>query len=302
MASAREYFETDFSGAVVANNTFRLEDVPTRQVIPVAARLHNDFDANARFLVLYVPHLPDAAFLRGIGAHVDRMLARLSEGPTFTVGRDGELPAHDRDLQFTGRVFVYAEADLPDEVVQQTGEVYRAHGLYLRFRGTRYAAARVAQERPLGFISYDSSDRDTVAQPLARELAAIHCPTWFDDFAMRAGDRLEPTLLKGIDECVRCIVILSPAYLANNRWARWEFDRIAEREAREQLSRIIPIRYGVTDPQIAEFSPMLAHRRSIEWNASRVAAIASELSITLLSIGREREWQQLFNSRPPQSS
>jgi hypothetical protein len=298
MATIRDYFETDFSGAVVVDNTFRLEYVPARQEIAVAARLHNDFDANARFLVLYVPRVPHVAFVRDLGAHVGRMLARLGEGPAFTVGRDGELPAHGSELQFTGRVFVYSEDDLADEDVREVGELFRAHGMYLRFRGPRYAEARSAQERPLGFISYDSSDRDAIAQPLARELAAIHCPTWFDGYAMRAGDRLEPTLLKGIDECVRCIVILSPRYLANNRWARWEFDRIAEREAREQLSLIIPIRCGVSEPQIAEFSPVLAHRRSVDWDAARVREIASELSVTLLSIGRERERQQLLERSP----
>jgi hypothetical protein len=56
---------------------------------------------------------------------------------------------------------------------------------------------------------------------------------------MRVGDRLEGTLLKGIDDCLRCIVILSERYLANQRWARWEFERIAEREKREVYSLII---------------------------------------------------------------
>jgi len=41
------------------------------------------------------------------------------------------------------------------------------------------------------------------------------------------------------------------------RWARWEFERIAERETRAGYSLIIPIRCGMTTAQGDELSPIL---------------------------------------------
>jgi hypothetical protein len=81
--------------------------------------------------------------------------------------------------------------------------------MHLRVRGPEYARAQTALERPLGFISDDASDRQGIAEPLALALNSGQCPVWFDQYAMRLGDPLEGTLLRGIDECVRCIVILS---------------------------------------------------------------------------------------------
>ena len=106
---------------------------------------------------------------------------------------------------------------------------------------------------------------------------------------MRPGDPLERTIFKGLEECERCIVILSPRYLENQRWARREFDAIAAREQHEQRALIIPIRCGVTERQVAELSATLAERRSVEWDPARVDEIASELSVTLLAVGREHE-------------
>jgi hypothetical protein len=196
-------------------------------------------------------------------------------------------------------VFIYAEDELPADSLEAIGDYLRSRGQHLRFRGPEYARAQTADEHPLAFISYDSGDRQSIAEPLALALGAGDCPVWFDQYAMRLGDRLEGTLVRGIDECLRCIVILSERYLANHRWARWEFERIAEREAREGYSLMIPVRCGVTEAQVKEFSPILADRRSIEWTPEpgAVRRIASDLSITLLAVGRERELASIAAAR-----
>jgi hypothetical protein len=289
MATIRDYFETDFKRDLVASNTFDFAPGADARPIPVPVQLHFDFDSNAVFASFYVPRVPDPApFVRGVCLHVDRVLA-IGEGRDIRVGKHGELPARSGDLKFVGRVFVYAEDDLSEDQVAGIADALRERGLYLRFRGPAYARARSELEKPLAFISYDSGDRETVAAPLARALVAIRCWTWFDEYSMRAGDPLERTILKGLDECERCIVVLSPRYLGNQRWARREFDAIAEREARENRVLIIPVRCDVTEQQVAELSPTVAHRRSIDWDPDRIADIASEISVTLLAVGRETE-------------
>jgi len=125
--------------------------------------------------------------------------------------------------------------------------------------------------------------------PLANQLNHIYCRTWFDGYSMRAGDDIGRSISKGLTECERCILILSERYLANQRWARREFDAIKAREFREGRSLMIPIRHGVSERQVATFSQTLAHRQSIEWDPARVREIAQDLSIVLLSVGRDHE-------------
>jgi hypothetical protein len=289
MATIRDYFETDFHREFVASKTMCFRCGPDGRLVDVRADLHFEFDANELFISFYLPAAPDPmALLRAACAQVNHVLT-LRDGRGISVGKEGELNARAEDLVFAGRVFAYTEDDLSDEDINAVASELRRDGLHLHCRGPRYARARDAFERPLAFISYDSSDRQFVATPLAHALAAIRCRAWFDEYSMHAGDPLERTILKGLEECERCIVVLSPRYLENQRWARREFDAIAEREERENRALIIPVRVGVTERQIADFSPTIAHRRSIEWDYARVAEIASEISATLLAVGREHE-------------
>lgn len=288
MATVRDYFETDFKREVVADNIFDFEWKADHRMISVPVQLHYDFDANAVFVCFYLPEIPAPEFVRDICGHVDRVLA-IGQGRDIRAGRHGELQARDEDLVFTGRVFVYAEGDLSDAQVDKIADSLRARNLFFRFRGRRYARERSAFEKPLAFISYDFSDRDAVAAPLARALAAIRCRAWFDEYMMRAGDPIERTILQGLEQCERCIVVLSPRYLENQRWARREFDAIALRETRENRALIIPILYGVNEQQVAVFSPAVAQRRSLKWDPLRISEIASDISVTLRAIGRPHE-------------
>jgi hypothetical protein len=299
MGTVRDYFDTDFKRDVVETNTFFLELAPEGSRFAVPARIHLDFDSNAMFVCVYLPSMPDPiAFFRGLGELVDRLLAK-RRNSDVSFGKADEPLASGADLKFAGRVFVYAEDDLPPDQLPEIAASLRTRDLYLRFRGPQYARARSAHERPLAFISYDSSDRDIVARPLATALAGLRCPTWFDEYAMRAGDDIERHIEKGLNECERCIVVLSERYLANQRWARREFEAISARETHERRALMIPIRHGVTEQQVAQFSRTLADRRSIEWAPERVQEIAHDLEIVLKAVGRPDEWELAWLGRVP---
>ena len=296
MATIRDYFETDFERDFVASKTLRFQCGPDGRMVDVPAELHFDVDANALFVSFYLSAVPDpVSLVHAACAQVGNVLT-LRDGRGISLAKEGEIRVPAEDLVFAGRVFAYMEDDLADEEIERVGAALRPdwlrlrfRGLRLRCRGPRYARMRATFERPLAFISYDSSDRQSIAAPLAQALAAIRCRAWFDDYSMRVGDPLESTILKGLEACERCIVVLSPRYLENQRWARREFEAIAERETRENRALIIPVRVGVTEQQVADFSPTIALRRSIEWDRARVAEIASEISVTLLAVGREHE-------------
>lgn len=287
MATLRDYFETDFGRDFVVSNGWRFKIGGGEVVVQV--ELHLDFDANARFLSCYVPHVLDpVGVIEAVSARIDHAFAMI-EGKGIRVGKHGERQVGAEELVFAGRIFVYGEDELDEATLDRLAASLKARNMALRYRGPSYARERSAFEHPLAFISYDFSDREAVAAPLAHALVAIRCETWFDAYSMRPGDRLESTMMQGLEECERCIVVLSPAYLANQRWARREFEAIADREAREGRALIIPLRCGATQADVDAFSPSLGDRRSLEWDPRRAAAIASEISITLLAVGRPYE-------------
>ena len=210
MGTVRDYFDTDFKTGDFAGNEFTLTWRPTGRPIVIPARIHLDFDANALFVCFYIPRVPDLALLIGnsVTGLVERFLSKRL-GPDRSQNEDGELPARSADLKFAGRVFVYAEDDLTDAQITELAGLLRANNLYLRFRGPRYALAHTTRERPLAFISYDSTDPEAIAKPLATELMRLRCPAWFDGYEMRAGADIERSIVKGLAECERCIIVLS---------------------------------------------------------------------------------------------
>ncbi len=65
------------------------------------------------------------------------------------------------------------------------------------------------------FISHDSHDKEEVASKIAIELTRRVCPVWYDEFSLKVGDSLRESIEKGLKECKKCILILSPSFLTN---------------------------------------------------------------------------------------
>ena len=104
MPTIRDYFDREARAELSVSNTFIFSNAE-QPSIDVPARLVANFEANAKYLALFVPHVSDPAeFVAGVSGHVDRILSRLNEGPAITVGRRGEAPGSKADLAFAGRV------------------------------------------------------------------------------------------------------------------------------------------------------------------------------------------------------
>jgi hypothetical protein len=113
-------------------------------------------------------------------------------------------------------------------------------------------------EKPKAFISYDSSDKD-VAQQIALTLSKLVIPVWYDDYALVVGSNMRDSIERGLKDCKKCILLLSPRFLENRRWAKREFDSIFTRELLFDEQVLVPIWYGVNARQIYEYSPSLAN-------------------------------------------
>lgn len=264
MATLREYFDTDFTRVLNAADTFRFQSQDS--AVEVRTRVHFDFDSNSKYLSCFVPECENpVGVIAGLLSSLNMLLA-LGDGVEVQSGLPGEKPMSSKTLRFSGRVFIYSESPVQDSDLDILARQAEANSVLLQYRGHEYAAKRSSLEKPLAFISHDTRDKDAVARPVAIGLIRLMCPVWFDEFTLKVGDRLRESIEKGIRECQKCILVLSPNFLSNPGWTKTEFNSIFTRELIEGTDFLLPIWYGVTKKQVFDYSPTLADRVGVNWD------------------------------------
>lgn len=263
MASIRDYFDRDFTRDLNISHAWTVHTPVGPLETP--ARLHLDFDSGTTYASFFVPSTARAA---------DVARSLLSETATLVseVGLEvqralpGETPISSKDLLFAGTVFLYLQDELQEDELQHLIAVARGSNLRLRVRGPRFAEERSKFERPLAFISHDSRDKDVVARPIAVGLQKLMRPVWFDEFSLKVGDPLRESIERGLKESRKCILVLSPHFLANTGWTKIEFNSVFTREVVERQKVVLPVWHGVTREEVYEYSPSLADRVGLLWS------------------------------------
>ena len=286
MAGIREYFEKAFGYIATASRSVLLH-TPHASQVEIDVQVHLDFDAPARFLSLFVPRheewleicqylvtqpyfllrtegnvnlkLPPGAFVYGGFYVYNGARAEIRSVPLC------EPEIRDDSLPFSGTMFIYSENDASGPEIESLKEFARQRVIRLRWRGPDFARERSLMEKPAAFISHDTRDKQEIARPIALGLQQRMCPVWFDEFSLGVGDSLRQKIEKGIKECVRCILVLSPNFLTNQGWTKTEFNSVFTREILENERVILPVWSGVTAKEIYEYSPSLADRVGLNW-------------------------------------
>jgi hypothetical protein len=112
---------------------------------------------------------------------------------TYTLpGDDHEIMAEE--LPFSGRVYLYLDEEFTSHLRPRLSDLAGTASLKLTIRGPRYAQERSVQERPLGFISHDSRDKNEIARTIAIQLLTMQCSVWYDEFSLNVGDSIKETL------------------------------------------------------------------------------------------------------------
>ncbi|UQR62715.1 toll/interleukin-1 receptor domain-containing protein [Bradyrhizobium sp. C-145] len=284
MATLREYFDADFSYAVRVH-----VDFPLKGGGDIQGAILFDFAGMKSFLACYVPDhstpvdyflqiirsleygktqvgfrgqvtLPDSRFFPGqLEVKNEKPLeirARFFDDPDWT---------SIKELEASRRVFIYTETPLSEAEVTLLKDHGKALGHDVQFRSTRHATERAKHERPLAFISHDSRDKQEVARKIAVQLQKLMCPVWYDEFSLSVGDNLRESIEKGLKECQKCILILSPNFFANAGWTKKEFDSIFTREILEKSQLILPVWFSVTSRMVYEYSPALLNVKGLNW-------------------------------------
>jgi hypothetical protein len=277
MASLYEYFVKDGAQNLTMHRTWQLSDAAdSTKVGEITARLHCDFEANAKYVSFYIPDIP------GVECPEATLLDKVAEilklpETEVAVQRGSYGETHDaRELAFTGQIYFYSERPVPAELKKRMEAETKPVGHRLSFRDAEYAKERNKWEKPRAFISYDSRDRQTIAEPLALQMYKSMCPVWYDQFALKIGDGLRERIESGLRECPKCILVLTPNFLKNNGWTKREYDSIFTRELVETQRLILPVWDQITAADVYQYSPILADRLAAQWS-SGVEEVARKL-------------------------
>lgn len=265
MASLHEYYLKDFSRLLSTHVDWILYS-PTAGNMKVTAKVHLDFDSNTFFISFFVPKTDsEISVFNLLLSKLDEAI-KIKDGVEVKTKLPGETESTSTELRFSGRIFFYYEGIVnePDFLKFQTN--LKAQGLFLHFRDSNFSTERSKLEIPLAFISHDTRDKELIATPIANELQRRMLPIWYDEYSLKLGDSLRESIEKGLKECKKCILILSPNFLSNAGWTKTEFNTIFTREIIETQNLVIPIWAGVNKKDIYEYSPTLVDRVGVNWD------------------------------------
>ena len=166
---------------------------------------------------------------------------------------------------FTGRIYVYSTNTLTQEEENRLSSLAKERELSFQYRGPSYLLAKQKDATPAAFILHDSRDKGEIARPLAKALTSLVCPVWYDEYSLTVGDSLREKIDKGIRECSKCIILVTPNFLQNTGWAKHEFNSIIMKEVIKGENVILPVWHKVNSDVVYEYSPALANILALQW-------------------------------------
>lgn len=165
MASLHEYFVKDGGQNLTHQQTWQLGNAEGVKIGELTARLHLDFDANAKCISFFIPEMPGVECPETFALNsIAEILKRPETQVGFQAGIGGERK-DARELVFTGQIYLYSERPVPEELKARMCAEARAVGHNLTFRSVEYMNERNKWEKPRAFISHDSRDKTSLAEP-----------------------------------------------------------------------------------------------------------------------------------------
>jgi hypothetical protein len=267
MGTLQEYFETDFPHTCKLHCSI---SYPTEKLttFEIEVRLNIELHAHARFISCLIPECKNpASYILDILGRTQSIIDLAKNHIGIERGSSWDKRTYKaKDFLFTKHIYIYTVSDIPENIADNLFEFATQQDLSIEIRGQKYAMEVSKAQKPLAFISHDSRDKEQIARKIAQGLSEKMCPVWYDEYSLKIGDRLRKSIEKGLKECKKCILILSPNFLSNDGWTKTEFDSIFTRELIEKQDCILPVWYGVTKEQVYEYSPSLADRLGARWD------------------------------------
>lgn len=168
MATLREYFVKDGASNLTSHLECPITDANGAKLGELTARLHLDFDANAKYVSFYVPIMGDVECPEAFALNIVKDVLQWPETVIVEAGIGAEKK-DARELAFTGQIYLYSERPVPQVDRSRFLVEAKKFGHQLTFRSVEYVEARDKWQTPVAFVSHDSRDKVSIAQPLALE-------------------------------------------------------------------------------------------------------------------------------------
>ena len=146
-----EYFKTDFSNYLAVNRKvgIRVFTVGPAQEnqhdYEIEFRLHCDFESRTKFLSFYLPSstFPNGKYISKVVAEqAHEITSELIKGMIVEGSRYNDRMTAINDLKFTGRVYIYHDAYLSANEIDELRNFYKQRSLDPVFRGSNYLIKR----------------------------------------------------------------------------------------------------------------------------------------------------------------
>ena len=111
------------------------------------------------------------------------------------------------------------------------------------------------------FICHANEDKEDFVRSFAESLRDAGLKVWYDEFSLKAGDRLRRSIDEGLKRSSYGIVVLS-TFFFEKHWPPQELDGLAQLEVGGR-DVIIPVWHNLGREEIVNHSPMLADRMAI---------------------------------------
>lgn len=257
MTTIREYFDTD-AKALNAQSEWEVKNQDGLNSVIVIGKISYVIDTNIKYWSLFFPQESTIDYIKYILSLNDISQCHWDGEISQTISYvDSPEEYSFKDFHFTKQIYIYIDQLLTKEQIDEIQKHSRLFGFNTIVRDNYYVQEKAKKEIPLAFISHDSRDKDDLVRELAKELYRLACPVWYDEYTLKGGDNLRESIEKGIKEAKKCILILSPNFLENEKWAKSEFETIFVREIYKKEDVIIPIWHNVSEDDIYEYSPKL---------------------------------------------
>lgn len=299
MATINEYYNTDFSHTLKASGVISKNDIID---FDIPGYLVFDFISCSSFLSFFIDKegldlkffknfvqlyksgyhaqwqyngnivFPSSHLVNGVQISIEN-----KEGITLNVAFPGELPINTNDMKWLGQMYIYSRSDLSIIEMQDLANFGRSIGYHIQFRAKAYQDNRSMNQKPMAFISHDSSDKEEVASKIASQLTSMGCPVWYDEYSLKVGDSLRESIEKGIKECKHCIIVLSRNFISNGGWTKTEFESVFARQIHEKSNVLLPIWYNIEESDVYEYCPSLLNIVALRWSKGEEEKVCRKL-------------------------
>lgn len=282
MGKVREYYDTD-AKALNAQSEWQFNSAQNN-TINILGKISYVFEQYSKYWSFYIPEnvAIDIAFAILSMPNVVKCIISEDEPQQIVGFADSPERVNLFDSVFTGRVYLYIDAVVSNSEKKAIEDFGNQRKLNVVIRDIIYVAECEKLCKPVAFISHDSRDKDELVRDLAMQLSIRLRKVWYDEFSLKAGDSLRENIENGLKQCEKCIIVLSPNFIANSGWTKTEFDSIFTRELVKNESVFIPIWHNVTKDQVFEYCPKLVDRLALH-SSKGAQALAEELATQLNS-------------------